>query len=87
MEGVDKNDQFRGYYTVLTKYRKSYKYQFWFLFDVAVVNNFILYSLSPATGRKKTFKVFRVESAHQLIGSYNSRKYRGRPHTSESAHP
>ena len=83
MAGVDKNDQLRGYYSVRTKSRKSYKYLFWFLFDVAIVNSFILYSLSPAVGRKKTMKEFCVELAMQMIGSYNSRKYRGRPHQNE----
>ena len=52
--GVDKNDQICGYYSVRTKSRKSYKYLFWFLFDVAIVNSFILYALSPAIGRRKT---------------------------------
>ena len=85
MGGVDKNDQLRGYYSVRTKSRKSYKYLFWFLFDVAVVNSFILYGLSPAVGRKKTLKEFRVELAHQLIGSYNSRKYRGRPQSNQTS--
>ena len=79
MGGVNKNDQLRGYYLVRTKSRKSYKYIFWFIFDVAIVNSFILYGLSPSTGRKKTMKEFRVELAHQLIGSYNSRKYSDRP--------
>ena len=87
MGGVDKNDQLRGYYSVRTKSRKSYKYLFWFLFDVAIVNSFILYQLSPATGRKKTMKDFRVELAHQLIGSYNSRKYKGRPQANQTNRP
>ena len=82
MAGVDKNDQLRGYYSVRTKSRKSYKYLFWLLFDVAIVNSFILYSLSPAVRRKKT-KEFHVELAMQMIGSYNSHKYKGRPHWNE----
>ena len=87
MGGVDKNDQLRGYYSVRTKSRKSYKYIFWFIFDVAIVNSFILYGLSPSTGRKKTMKEFRVELAHQLIGSYNSRKYSGRPQANTTSRP
>jgi hypothetical protein len=89
MGGVDRNDQLRGYYSVRTKSRKSYKYKyiFWFLFDVAIVNSFILYGMSPATGRKKTMKEFRVELAHQLIGSYNSRRYGGRPHANSTSRP
>ena len=77
MGEVDKNDQLRGYYLVRTKSQKNYKYIFWFLFDAAIVNSFILYGLSPATGRK-TMKEFQVELA-QLIGSYNSCRYGGRP--------
>ena len=76
MSGVDENNQLRGYYSVRTKSTKSYKYIFWFLFDVAT---FILYKLVPAVGKKLTLKEFRVELAKQLIGSYNSRKHRGRP--------
>ena len=44
MAGVDKSDHFRGYYAVRMKSTKNYKYIFWFLFDVAIVNAFILYS-------------------------------------------
>ena len=80
MGGVDKNDQLRGYYSVRSKSRKSYKYLFWFLFDVAIVNSYILYAYSAAVGRKKNMKEFRLELANQLLGTYNSRKYRGRPH-------
>ena len=46
MAGVDKNDQLRGYYEVRTKSTKNYKYIFWFLFDVAIVNAFILCTYS-----------------------------------------
>ena len=84
MGGVDKNDQLRRYYSIRTKSRKCYKYLFWFLFDVAIVNSFILYGLSPAVGRQKTLKDFRVELANQMIGSYNSRKHSGRTYTRET---
>ena len=72
MSGVDTNDQLWGYYSVRTK---CYKYIFWFLFDVA---SFILHQRVPAAG-KMTLKEFRVELARQLIESYNSHKYCGRP--------
>ena len=41
MGGVDCNDQLRQYYEVRMKGRK-YKYLWWFLFDVAVTNAYIL---------------------------------------------
>ena len=79
MAGVETNDQLHGYYSVRMKSTKCYKYIFWFIFDVAIVNSFILYKRVPAVRRKMSLKEFRVELAKQLIGSYNSRKYRGRP--------
>jgi len=41
MDGVDKGDQLRQYYSVRTKSKKMYKYIFWFLFDVTIMNAFI----------------------------------------------
>ena len=38
MGGVDRGDQ----YNVPVKSRKSYKYIFWFLFEVCVLNSFII---------------------------------------------
>ena len=80
MSGVDTNEELRGYYAARTKSTKYYKYIFWFLFDVAIINSFILYQQVPAVG-KMTLKEFRVELARQLTGSYNSHKYRERPST------
>ena len=84
MAGVDKSDQLRGYYAVRMKPTKNYKYIFWFLFDLAIVNAFILHSRVPTVGKTLTLKEFRVELAKQMIGSYNSRKYRGRPMAGET---
>ena len=52
MGGVDKGDQIRQYYHFRLKSRKFYKYIFWFLIDVCIVNSYILhkhYSKSPHT--------------------------------------
>ena len=78
MGGVDRNDQLRGYYHVRTKGRKYYKYLFWFLFDVACTNTYILakhYSNLTVCG----MKAFTRTLATELIGSYANRKRRGRP--------
>ena len=48
--GVDLGDQLRGSYNVRLKNRKNYKYVFWFLFDVAITNAFILHSFDVSTG-------------------------------------
>ena len=75
MGGVDRGDQLRQYYHLRLKSRKFYKYIFWFLIDVCIVNTYILhkyYSNSP--NAHTTLKPFRLELAKSLIGHYNSRK-------------
>ena len=42
MGGVDCGDQLRGYYRCRSKSRNFYKYIFFFLFDVAITNAYLL---------------------------------------------
>ena len=79
MGGVDRNDQLRQYYMVRLKSRKNYKYIFWYLFDLAITNSYILYKLYNDQAGNIVLKNFRLDLAKQLIGSYNSRKVPGRP--------
>ena len=81
MAGVDKGDQLRQYYRVRTKCMKNYKYIFWFLFDVAITNAYILSSYSPThmPHTSQSLKAFRLQLAEQLIGNYCSRRRPGRP--------
>ena len=73
-------DQFRKYYELRMKSRKVYKYIFWFLVELCMLNTYILHQYSPTTGKSfHTFKDFRVELAKLLIGDYTGRKRRGRP--------
>ena len=71
MGGVDHNDQLRQYYNVRLKGRKYYKCIWWFLFDVAITNAYIL-------GKNHTdlsipsLKSFRLDLAEGLIGEYRS---------------
>ena len=78
MGGVDLNDQLRGYYHVRLKGRKFYKYIFWFLFDVAITNSYILCK-HHSNLTTRSLKQFRMELAQALLGDYNGRKRRGRP--------
>ena len=73
MRGVDRNDQLRTYYLVRLKSRKFYKYIFWFLFELAVTNAFVVYR-TYSQGKEMKLREFRLELAKQLIGDYNSRK-------------
>ena len=75
MGGVDRGDQLRQYYHVRVKSCKSYKYIFWFLFEVCILNSYIFSRYTQCT-HNKTYLSFRQELARQLIGNYNSRKRR-----------
>lgn len=57
MRGVDQNDQFRQYYSVRYKSHKFFKNIFWFLFELALTNAFILFRkhINP----EETMRVFR----------------------------
>ena len=78
MGGVDNNNQLRGYYHVRLKCRKFYKYIFWFLFNVAIVNSFFLCKHFTHLGIRD-LKTFCTQLVNSLIGSYCSRKRPGRP--------
>ena len=71
MGGVDINDQLRQYNHVRLKTTKNYKYLFWFIFDIAVTNEFILGRIN---GQFKTVEDFRLKLAKELLDGYCSRK-------------
>ena len=79
MGGLDHGDQLRGSYRVRLKCMKNYKYIFWFGFDVAITNSYVLHSFDVLTGAHMDHKHFRMKLAEQLIGDYMSRKRAGRP--------
>ena len=78
MGGVDYNDQLRKYYHFRLKSRKFYKYIFWFLVELCIVNAYIMCK-DHTHLTKLDLKEFRSKLATELIGSYCSRKRRGRP--------
>lgn len=75
MGGVDRNDQLRHYYRVRLKSRKNYKYIFWFLFDLAITNAYIIYTTQQ---RPIPYRNFHEQLAKQLVLNYCSRKRPGR---------
>ena len=75
INGVDRGNQLRNYYKVRLKSTKYYI--FWFLFDMAITNSFILTSFVPfstTTLTAHSLKSFRLTLSAQLIGQYNSRR-------------
>ena len=47
MEGVDKQDQLRSYYSIGRKSKKWWRCCFWFLVQIAVLNSYIMYKNMP----------------------------------------
>ena len=71
MGGVDRADQLRSYYYVGRQSRKWYKYLFWFSFNLAACNAYILKSESRV---KCAQDLFHLELGKQLIINFNRRK-------------
>ena len=67
MGGVDKMDQYLSYYGFPRRTFKWWRKAFFSLLDVAIVNAYILYSLSSQTGKKLSHMQFRVQLAKQLL--------------------
>ena len=97
MGGVDLADQMRKAYTCTRKSKKKwYMRLFWYLLDLSIVNAYILECESPnhlppsqGRGKKKknvyrTQKLFILELARELIGTFSARKSLGRPLTQTS---
>ena len=91
MGGVDLADQMREYYACTCRSRtRWYMRLFWFFLDLAIINAYILESVSPNhvppiawTGRqKKQYRSqldFRKQLVTELISDHSSRASRGRP--------
>ena len=84
MNGVDRADQLGSTYTVARKALKWWKYLFFYLFDVCIVNAFILMKESPAhqlktktnRPRDRTQLEFRMKLARQMLAAYTSKRKR-----------
>ena len=78
MGGVDRGDQLCGYYSCKIKSRKFYKYIFFFLFDVAITNAYILHKNYTPEPKPRNMKEFRLRLATGLIGDYCTKCRPGR---------
>ena len=67
MGGVDKLDQLLAYYGFSQRTFKWWRKAFFTLFDIAIINSYILYTLSTQSNRKKSHLHFRIELAKQLL--------------------
>ena len=84
MGGVDRSDQLRSYYSACGPSKKWYKYLFWFIFDLSLVNSFIIFKENVHRRGRRTLVNFRLALAKQLIGGFSSRS-EDRKHTMKAA--
>ena len=77
--GVDRGDQLHGYYACTTKSRKSNRYTFYFLFDVAITNAHILQKNFCPKNVHKNVKGFRLQLAQELMGDLFTAVVAGHP--------
>ena len=92
--GVDHADQLRMQYTCARKSRKYWKYIYYFLLDICIVNAFLLMKMSPnhvlasKTGRVKQREQldFRRKLATQLIGQNRANRKRSLPNIDHTGH-
>ena len=73
MGGVDLHDQLRGYYSLGKKSKKWWRYLFWFVMDLSIVNAFIL-EKKAINHPSRTQLAFRIELAKDLIADFSSRQ-------------
>ena len=73
MGGVDHSDQLRSYYSTCRPSKKWYKYLFWFIFSLSLVNSFIIFKENVDRRGRRTLVNFRLALATQLIGGFSSR--------------
>ena len=76
MGGVDQADQLRSSYIVGRQSRKWYRYIFWFVFNVAACNTYILECEHRLRNHQRTRPQtdFRLELGKRLINGYTYRK-------------
>ncbi|XP_041455728.1 piggyBac transposable element-derived protein 4-like [Lytechinus variegatus] len=79
MGGVDHADQLRSYYNV-GRTGRWWKYLFWGLLNVAIINAYILWEVSsrphPRNRRSWSLKSFKMALVHQLGDGFSSLKHR-----------
>ena len=67
MGGVDKSDQLLSYYGFSHRTVKWWRRAAFHLFDMAVVNAYILYSTSTQSSRKLTHEQFSIELSKEML--------------------
>lgn len=78
MKGVDVNDQYLAYSTVVRRYKKYYLKIFFYLLDITIFNSFVIYKENNNT--KSTFYNFKFSLAQQLLESNKEKNFNNKKH-------
>ena len=83
MGGVDRLDQLRSYYGVGRAGRRWWKYLFWGVLNVGLINAYIMWVSAnrplPANARLFALKAFKIALVHNLCDGHTSRVHRVAP--------
>lgn len=79
MGGVDRQDQVLACFPVMRKFLKGYRKIFFYMFDMALFNSYVLYTKTQP--KKKHYVNYRLDVAEQLLKNLSLPDYnvRGRP--------
>ena len=76
MGGVDMLDQLRAYYSVGRSGKRWWKYIFWGLLNIGIINAYILWKMAnqhlPAHTRATSLKVWKLRLIHDMVDSYET---------------
>ena len=83
MGGVDRLDQMRAYYGVGRAGRRWWKYLFWGILNVGLINAYVLWTIAnrplPASTRLFSLKSFKLKLIHDMCDGHISRGQRAQP--------
>lgn len=76
MGEVDRLDQLRAYYSVGHSGKRWWKYIFWGLLNIGIINAYILWKMAnqhlPAHTRATSLKVWKLRLIHDMVDSYET---------------
>lgn len=75
MIGIDRQDQMLACFPVMRKCMKGYRKVFFYLFDIALFNSYILFN-KINTSKKQTYAEYRIEIAESLLKNVPSPEYK-----------
>ncbi|XP_043529386.1 piggyBac transposable element-derived protein 4-like [Frieseomelitta varia] len=86
MVGIDRQDRMLACFPVMRKYTKKYRKVFFYVFDMALFNSYILFK-KINTEKKQSYAEYRIEIAESLLKNVPLPEYKGRGRLSNGDSP